>query len=286
MSCNSSLMSNDSRECSCRNPFQRLSQQSLISQLIVMVLDLFMERRCTSKVEWSLNCHRQTRKKKLKTQMHAFAEVSSKLKPRQTRCNLVVRKKKMHMSVSFAMDSAGVADGKCDQTDFLLSAFQSHPCSVSAALQLGVSRRTVQRTRAIVAQFILEFQVFFQCLIALATMCPPLFCITREAWDETFQVFRFQPPADNAASECRSRWEMMVLRCSVCIGWGSGSGKPPMRYEFLVPPVVLPSTSASNMYYALRYHQHFMYFQSCLHTLREKVFFKRVCYGNRCRLWE
>lgn len=125
-----------------------------------------------------------------------------------------------------------------------------------------------------------------QCVIALATMFPPLFCITREAWDETSQVFRFQPSTGNAASECISRWGIMVLRCSVCIGWGSGSGKQPTVYEFVVPPVVLPSTSASNRYYALRYHQNCMSFQSCLHTLRERCSLKGyvmetdAAYGN------
>lgn len=68
----------------------------------------------------------------------------------------------------------------------------------------------------------------------------------------------------------QGRWEVMVYRCSVCLAWAPGSGRLPLFFELILPPVVIPTTSAANMYYSLRHHPGFLRAQMALHILRTK----------------
>ena len=60
----------------------------------------------------------------------------------------------------------------------------------------------------------------------------------------------------------------MVYRCEVVVGWPKESGRQPMVYNFLLPPIVVPSTSAAAMYQALRGHPSYLKFQRALYILR------------------
>lgn len=212
------------------------------------------------------------RKSKVKNNQ-AMVEFAKQVKPRSTRVRIKIVKKRQGKQEVVLRASATKVRGEkqCGADLYVEAAFKSPPNTEHAGLQLGVHRRTVTRMRCVVAEFLLDLQLkMLASLVALATASPPLFCISREAWDETGQVCIFRIDSSSSASQARSRWEVMVYRCSICIGWGDGSGKSPLVYEFVLPPVIIPSTSAANMYYSLRNHPSFMRFQGALHMLRQK----------------
>ena len=88
-------------------------------------------------------------------------------------------------------------DGPSSTDFYRKAAFQSPPNPTHAAAVVGVDRKTVRRMRAVVAAFVLDCQLcLLQNLIILASVHRPLVLVTREAWDETGQVFSFPAGAD------------------------------------------------------------------------------------------
>ena len=134
---------------------------------------------------------------------------------------------------------------KAEATSYTMAAFMT-PTSISAAAsQLDTSERTVRRMRSVAASYVMSRQLLLLGqLIAMAEVHPPLFIVTREAWDETSQTCQFRTSPSQSKTEARARWEVMVYRVTVCIGWGADSGRRPMFQQFVIPLVVLPSTSA------------------------------------------
>ena len=235
-----------------------------------------------AKTIWSLKRHLDQAKRRLRRQEERFATVAKELRPRSRAKVFRVRRRKKGSSqrvasVHFQIAHRGKQEREraCDVDSYASAAFRTPVNSAHAGLQLGVHRKTVQRMRLVASQHLMENQLkILGMLIALATAHPPLFCVTREAWDETSQLMIFRPDANDEETAFRAKWEVMVLRVSVCMGWGPSSGREPLFYEFIVPPVVLPTTSAANMFYSLRNHPAFMKFQASLHILRHKCSFK------------
>ena len=221
---------------------------------------------------WSMRLHDAKRKKAVANQNKGLSTLMKQLRP-SSRCKKLVtkRSRRGQGAIQFAIVRTGrdSAEPACQPEQYLDAAFRSPPNATHAALQVGVQPRTVVRMRHLMAEFILESQLLLiGALVMLTSIHRPLICITREAWDETGHLCLFRTDSDQSASECRSRWEIMVLRVSLCLVWHSSSGLQPLFMEFVVPPVVIPSTSAANMYYSLRYHPAFAKFQSALAILR------------------
>ena len=206
----------------------------------------------------------KAKKKNLK-QASDFSELVSKINRRRG-CKVFARKKKgKALTFTLARPQRMV----CTPQEYFQAGFCTPPNPTHAALQLGISTRSVVRMRMVLAAYILKSQLrLLDSLIGIATLCPPLFCISREAWDETGHVCTFRTEHDNPDTEGRARWEVMVLRISICIGWEPRIGRQPMFYECVIPPMVLPTTSASSMHDTLRSHPSFMEFNERLHKLR------------------
>lgn len=211
-------------------------------------------------------------RKKMILRERLFEGMARQLRPKNKVMKFNIHKRKDWLQAKYILSKAGKPTGEkaCEPSAYMAVAFATPACSEHAALQLGVARKTVTRMRYIVAQFILEHQLrLLEGLAELAAAQGADICITREAWDETSQACVFRTDAADRSSECKSLWSVMVLRVSVCIAW-SGGRHMPIFYECIVPPMVLPSTSAANMYYCLRNHPSYMEFWQRLQALRSK----------------
>ena len=205
-------------------------------------------------------------KKKKSAQTEHFRKVVNEANRR--RCKILVKKKGKAITYTI---KTGKQTGAHEPDTYFRAAWRSQPSAESAALSLGVARRSVVRMRQVMAQFILQYQLcLLDGLIGLATLHPPLFCITREAWDETGHVCGFRTEHDDPSTDSKARWEVMVVRVSICLGWDPRSGRQPVFYECVIPPVVIPTTSAASMHDSLRNHPSFMAFNRRLHTLRSQ----------------
>lgn len=219
----------------------------------------------------SLRMHLAKSRHKLFRQQHMTGALVKKLQPKSKRLDLKVRKRKRgQVEVTLQERSRMRAECRSEPSTYIAAAFSTVPGAEHAALHLGVARRTLCRMRFVMAQFVLDFQLFLlRMLVMFATMHQPDICVTREAWDETSQmcVFRLHPGAES--SESRSAWGVMVLRVSISLAWVDNR-LPPIFYEFVMPPLVLPTTSAANMYYSLRNHPAFVEFSTALQALRAR----------------
>ena len=220
----------------------------------------------------SLKAHHAKRKKVNERRGVQFADALKRLKPRCRMDRLVMKRVKRGPRLRFAVVARTqnpAAESHCEPFTYIEAAFQTEPSISNAALQLGVARPTGRRMRLVMAKFVLESQLdTLGVFITLATARAPLTCITREAWGEAGHSCVFRSSPSDSRSGCRARWELMVLRMSLVLVWDAAEGLPPLFHEFVIPPVVLPSSSAANMFYSLRRHPSFSQFQARLHNLR------------------
>ena len=187
----------------------------------------------------------------------------------------VVVQKLPRRSGGFATHTLALAprqhSSKVEATAYTMAAFMTPPNIRAAAAQLDIDDRTLRRMRSVASSYVMSSQLLvLGQLIAMAEVYPPLFIVTREAWDETTQECQFRTSPDQTKTEARGRWEVMVCRVTVCLGWSADSGRRPMVMHFVIPPVVIPTTSAANMYWSLRRHPSFMSFNASLHMLRSR----------------
>ena len=208
----------------------------------------------------------------LKVSDERMCEIAKLLTPANRQCKLrVVKHRKgnrARLQIRSRLASRAVAAAGLPQ-EYFEAAWLTPPSLAAAALAMKVAEFTVRQWRHLVAAYLLERQLLILgSIIVVATMYLPAFCITREAWDETGQSCIFRLGADATYSESRGRWEIMIYRCSLFIGWPAWSGHRPVFYEFLLSPVVLPTTCAANVFYSLRGHKAFMRFQAALNMLR------------------
>jgi hypothetical protein len=151
--------------------------------------------------------------------------------------------------------------------DMLRSAFGSHPRIGMACLQLGISRRTVTRHRCVVAAFVLHMQLLLLgVLLLMAAAERPLYVICREAFDETTHRFCFKMSHDLAESMQSSSWHVLVFRLCITIGW---SGRAPIQFEVILPPIVVLSTAAASLYSALTTHPQYLRIFNAVTMLRQ-----------------
>ena len=72
--------------------------------------------------------------------------------------------------------------------DYLNATFMVPTNLAAASACLDLSERSVRRMRSITAKYVLDHQLLvLGQLVMLASVHPPLFIVTREAWDETSQ---------------------------------------------------------------------------------------------------
>ena len=205
----------------------------------------------------------------------AAAQLVPKLRPINPRGRLVVNKKKR--GVAFKVDDRPFGRKRkankgnrfktvFEPTDYLRAAFGTPANDTIASHMLGMSRRHIGRLRCVVASLLLYMQLITVGLLLMMSKDEaPLCVITREAWDETQQRCAFQLSPEFPESQQSSAWQTMVYRCLLIVVW---QGRPPVMIELLMPPVVILSTAAASMFYALTGHPQYYRLQTALRALR------------------
>ncbi|CAK0896530.1 unnamed protein product [Prorocentrum cordatum] len=117
----------------------------------------------------------------------------------------------------------------------------------------GISKRWVMALRLYVCGMLLACQnLVLGCLIMLASTNRPLFIMTRLAWDETGERLALGSGTEGCDT---SVFHVLVARMRMLIAFEDPTGPeaPPkvFSYSFIMPPLVVPSTSAGNIYHAL-----------------------------------
>ena len=86
----------------------------------------------------------------------------------------------------------------------------------------------------------------------------PSFMIKHMSWDETGEKL-------SGGLSATTTFEIMVCRIKLIWGWSCNAA--PMSLEIVIPPIMLPSPSAANMYYGM-FHSSFV---SKIHTTIRKM---------------
>jgi hypothetical protein len=103
-------------------------------------------------------------------------------------------------------------------------------------------------------------------LLLMSATERPLYCITREAFDETTHkvAFRYTDELKEAAQI--SCWQVLIFRLTLYIGW---KGLAPLKFDIVLPPIVVLSTSASSLYSALTSHPQYTRVFNAITLLRQ-----------------
>lgn len=132
------------------------------------------------------------------------------------------------------------------------------PCRRSSdlAAQYSIDRVWVRHVRACVAALCLQTQsLVLGCLMARATAERPSFVGIRLGWDETGEKVQVDLGVAFATPDKLTvgTWNVMVTRLRLIICWGEES----YDFAFVLPPLLVASTSAANLYYGI--HRHAFY---------------------------
>lgn len=135
--------------------------------------------------------------------------------------------------------------------DFLSACYGRFKRDTHISLALDVSRSTARFMSLMVSSVYLAQQsVLLGKLIGLASSSAPCFFIRHLKWDETSLWTSVNADLDERR-RVASSWEVMVVRQRIILGWMDGSVA---IIRLVMPPAVLLSGSAQNIYYALRHH--------------------------------
>jgi hypothetical protein len=123
----------------------------------------------------------------------------------------------------------------------------------------SISERQALRVKLYVADCTLgtqEKRIGDLCKICLQT--PPDWAMSRLSWDETGERLTLNVDDGDAAEPLatqRSTWQVLVARIRVIVGWvrGGADNAQVIDWTFVVPPLVIRTTLAANIYYALHH---------------------------------
>ena len=135
-------------------------------------------------------------------------------------------------------------------SQFVAASYGKLKKNTHIALSLGISRSMVLYMNAFVSSVYLAQQlVLLAKLVSLVSASPPLVCVRQLKWDET--QLKCGVDASCSGSRVQSTWQIMAARQRLVVAWADGRS---MIVRIVMPPAVLLSSGAHDIYYALKYH--------------------------------
>jgi hypothetical protein len=123
--------------------------------------------------------------------------------------------------------------------------------SADLAVTHKISVAWVMALRLYVIALLLASQnLLLGSLIMMANRERPAFVMTRLAWDETGERMTIGTSATES-----SVWHVLVSRLRLLIAWQTESGTHCFSYAFILPPLIVPSTSAACIWHQLFFSQ-------------------------------
>ena len=136
-------------------------------------------------------------------------------------------------------------------SDIIDMAFHHRQGSKVVAAIYAISPTWVNTLRKFTAAAYLHYQHWgLGQLAELARHRPPLFTLSRLAYDETGEKLTL-PLGDMTNA---SVWQVLVARLELIVGWSDASGQPVIKFSAVLPTLLVASPNAANIYHSLFFH--------------------------------